>query len=363
MKISFRTDASLHIGNGHLVRCLNLARSLKELNVECIFICRNFKNVLFEIIRKENFKLILLPILDLESNEKIKLKNDSSCFHYHELKWEQDSEETIKALDGEQIDLLIIDHYEIDIKWEKKLRKYSKKIMVIDDLNNRKHDCDFFLNQNLGSNKIVYQNLLPPNCKQFHGPKFALLDPIYSSLKLINRLGRINRILIYFGGSNDSIKLTELAIEVFSDPELINIKLDIVINSNIDGLFKIEKIASKRGLIKIHHDLPNLARLMINADLAIGAGGSTTWERCCLGLPSIIVVNADNQKLSSDSMKLLGAAYVFYPSKNLKTRIKKAILKLKKNFDIYKNMSNQAISICDGNGAKRLSEIIIKSFI
>lgn len=364
MKIIFRTDASLQIGNGHLVRCLNLARSLKKLNVECIFICRNFKNKLFGTIRKESFKLILLPIVDLESNKQIKFKKKFSYFDFYKLNWQQDAEETIKALEEEQVDLLIIDHYEIDAKWEKKLRKYTKKIMAIDDLNNRSHDCDFFLNQNLGSKEIIYQNLLPSKCKQFHGPKFALLNPIYSStrLNLINRLGRINRTLIYFGGGNDSIKLTEMAIEIFSNPELINIKLDIVINSNIDGLFKIEKIASKRGLIKIHHDLPDLAKLMLNADLAIGAGGSTTWERCCMGLPSIIVVSADNQKLSSDNMSLLGAACVFYPNKTLKTQIKNAIIKLQKNFNIYKNMSNQALSICDGNGAKRLSEIILKDY-
>ena len=101
---------------------------------------------------------------------------------------------------------------------------------------------------------------------------------------------------------------------------------------------------------------------MINADLAIGAGGSTTWERCCLGLPSIIVVNADNQKLSSDNMSLLGAAYVFYPNKTLKTQIKNAIIRLQKNVNIYKKMSNQALSVCDGNGAKRLSEIISEDY-
>jgi UDP-2,4-diacetamido-2,4,6-trideoxy-beta-L-altropyranose hydrolase len=364
MKIIFRTDASLYIGNGHLVRCLNLARSLKKLNAECIFICRDFKNKLFENIRKENFKLILLPIVDSEINKKIKIKNESSYFDRHKLNWQHDAEETIEALDREQIDLLIIDHYEIDTKWEKKLRQYSKKIMVIDDLNNRNHDCDFFLNQNLGSSEILYQELLPSKCKQFHGPKFALLNPIYSlsKLKLINRLGKINRTLIYFGGSNDSIKLTEITIEIFSDPELINIKLDIVINSDIDGLFDIEKIASKRGLIEIHHDLPNLAKLMLNADLAIGAGGSTTWERCAMGLPSIIVVSAENQKLSSDNMSSLGAAYVFYPNKNLKTQIKNSIIKLQKNINIYKNMSNQALSICDGNGAERISEIILKDY-
>lgn len=181
---------------------------------------------------------------------------------------------------------------------KKKLRPNVKKIMVIDDLANRKHDCDLLLDQNLVSNfNKRYCNILPKYCSTFLGPRYALLQDMYKGMHLIAppRIGLPNRILVYFG-EIDKYNLTEMSISAFLKLNKDDIKLDIVISSKNPSIKKIIKLSKKNKNIKIETDLDSLAPLMLKADLAIGACGATSWERCSLGLPSIVITIAENQK-------------------------------------------------------------------
>ena len=365
MKIIFRTDSSSEIGAGHVMRCLTLAKILKKRGSDCKFVCRKLKGNFIKKIKKENFEVITL----YNQNQKKIVRNyDRSRSKY--LKWlnttlQNDAKQTIDALHLKKIDLLIVDHYSLDKSWEKKLRPYTSKIMVIDDLANRFHDCDFLLDQNLGSSKKRYKKLVPNKCKQFHGSKYVLINQIYASkkFKLKNRSGKINQILIYFGSGNDSLKFIKIALKVFCDPELLNINLDIVFNGSSSGFLDIKQIAKKRGKCRIHVDLPNLSKLILKADLAIGAAGSTTWERCLAGLPSILIISDTNQEIIAKFMKSVGAAFIFRPSSKLEKEFKNSVKLLINEPNTCLKMGRNAHKICDGYGSERVAEEIISNFI
>lgn len=358
--IFFRTDASNKIGKGHVTRCLKLASAMRMRGAECYFICRKHEGNLIKKIKQEKFKVYVLNNLKNIEKEKI---NNSNLVHSKWLgvDWKTDAKDTIMALGSNKADLIVVDHYALDSRWEQKLRPHTKKIMVIDDLNDRNHDCDFLLNQNLGSSGDLYKNLIPKDCYQFYGPNYALLDPVYQHArsKLKSRSRKISRILIYFGSGKDTIRLIEDILITLNEPKLLDLKIDIVIDDNIKNLSKIHKILKVKKNIKIHSSLSDLAVLMSNADIAIGAGGSTTWERCCLGLPTILVVSAINQKLIGESMHRAGAAVVLNKNKDLISKIKKAIFLFLDNRVLYSQMSKKAFSICDGKGINRVIKKLI----
>jgi UDP-2,4-diacetamido-2,4,6-trideoxy-beta-L-altropyranose hydrolase len=177
MNIFFRVDASSKIGSGHVMRCLNLANQLKKKGANCKFICRNLKDNLIEKIKKNNYEITALPAPKQYNKNLFSYKINSAYFNYLGVNWKDDAQQTINALKKEKIDWLIVDHYGIDRRWEKKLKSYVKKIMVIDDLSNRYHDCELLLNQNLIDNcSLRYQKLLPKYCTFLIGPKYALLN-------------------------------------------------------------------------------------------------------------------------------------------------------------------------------------------
>ena len=138
MNFIFRVDSSSQIGSGHIVRCLTLAKELKKRDYKCKFICRDHNNNLIKKIKKENFEVVTL----FNSN-KLRAVKRNNTKHSNYYSWigaslKEDVNQTIDVLKSEKVDWLVIDHYGIDYKWEKKIRPYVKKIMVIDDLANRK---------------------------------------------------------------------------------------------------------------------------------------------------------------------------------------------------------------------------------
>ncbi len=201
----------------------------------------------------------------------------------------------IQVVKDRDIDWLIIDHYAIDHNWEKRLRPFTKKIMVIDDLANRHHDCDLLLDQNYIHNEKRYDNLITPKTIKLLGPKYALLRKEFSeNIKYCTRQNEIKKVFVFFGAS-DQDNLTRLAINALTQSKLKYLLVDVVIGSSNQYHLEIEKELEKHPNIKLHIQVDNIAELMLKADLALGAGGASTWERMALGLPSIVITFADNQ--------------------------------------------------------------------
>jgi len=299
MTILFRTDASHVIGIGHVMRCLALASALRDRGALCRFICREHAGHLIGLIREQGFETLALPIQNDGHQSETRLDEPSSPHGaWLGADWKTDADATKTAIGDTGVDWLVVDHYALDARWEKALRPCCRKILVIDDLADRQHDCDLLLDQNLVANMANrYDGKMSDGCGSMLGPEYALLQPQYAKLHSSTppREGPVKRIMVYFGGA-DNLNLTGLAITSFLSLELEDIVLDVVINPGGPNSEIVREMVQGQPNISLHTSLPSLAPLMAKADLAIGGGGATSWERCCLGLPSLVITLAENQK-------------------------------------------------------------------
>ena len=248
----------------------------------------------------------LIPLLEI-NGELIKEPLDRICDNnemtYNELK------QTIKAI-PKNTDLLIVDSYALDEIWHKQLRPYTKKIMVIDDLADRQFDCDVLLNQNLGTQIEDYKDKVPNDCELLLSCDYALLRPEFSNLRekaLIKRKNtkEIKNILISMGGSDITNKTYDILQEVSDDLNIV-----IILGGLSPHNKMIKNYAKSKNNVKVLVDADNISGLMFDADLAIGAGGSTSWERCCLGLPTLLYVLAENQRKIAENLEQLDAVKI-----------------------------------------------------
>lgn len=276
------------------MRCLTLANELRRIGAECVFLCRDHLGNLVSALRQQGYVVNVLPI-GLE--DYIPQRNNTEQSDTLSITVEQDAGLSVDTLELWSPDWLIVDHYGIDIVWERMARGSARHLMVIDDLADRSHECDLLLDQNLVAIfETRYEGLVPANCQLLLGPPFALLQPQYAKLhrKIRERRGRVRRVLVYFGGA-DQNNLTGMVVKSFLELQPLDVKLYVVINSTNPHADEIRAMISARPSLTLYTDLPSLAPLMMEADLAFGAGGATTWERCCLGLPSIVITLAENQ--------------------------------------------------------------------
>jgi len=297
-KIIFRVDASLNIGTGHVMRCMNLATELQKSGCEIIFISRSLEGNLNSLISKNNFKVIGLPKFKTKKSSKY-FDSGNDCKNLLGVSQEQDAEDTIKVIDSKLTNWLIVDNYSIDETWGKLLRPYVQNIMVIDDLANRQHDCDLILDQNWFKNKERrYDDLIPKGSTKLLGPEYALLRSEFvkakKSIKI--RSKEIKRVFIFFGGS-DPLNLTSMTLKALSGSELAFLEVDIVIGSTNQNQKELKKLVALRTLTHLHIQVDNISEIMLKADFAIGAGGVNFWEQICLGIPSCVISFAENQRI------------------------------------------------------------------
>jgi UDP-2,4-diacetamido-2,4,6-trideoxy-beta-L-altropyranose hydrolase len=348
-----RADASVQIGAGHVMRCLTLADELRGRGAEAVFVCREFDGNLCGYIEEKGYIVHRLPVSAVqEQNIESGLKHAA----WLGTDWQTDArqvEEIIKDFNT-PTDWLVVDHYALDERWEGYLRPYVKKIMVIDDLADRPHDCDLLLDQNFYQNlENRYDGLVPFGCKKLLGPKYALLRPEFREARknLRKRDGHVRRIMIFFGGSdpsNETAKALE-AIRMLNRPD---IAVDVVVGSANPHKDKINELCAAMSNIAYHCQVENMAKLMADADLFIGGGGSTTWERCCLGLPGLIISTAINQNAIAVGCDQAGIGIHINKSKDISPhQIQIEIEKMFFNQTALLNVGKKAANIVDGNGA------------
>ena len=355
MLVMIRTDASQQIGSGHVFRCLTLAETLRESGVTIEFITRNHLGNLNNQIRNRGIKVNLLP--DSIVKSKITLEGYEQWLNVTQ---EEDAEETIRSLAGKKIDWLIIDHYALDYKWEDKLRPYTKKIMVIDDLANRSHDCDLLLDQNYIHDKYRYNQLTAPDTIKLLGPKYALLrkDFVGNLEKQPNHYHEINRVFLFFGGA-DPDDLTSTALQVLSQPKLKHLLVDVVIGSSNPHQAKLQNQIKKHSNVKLHIQVDNIAELMTKADIALGAGGSTTWERMAIGLPSIVVTIAENQIAFTKALDKEGYLKWLGNADQIdENTIYNALIDAIENPHQLLELSHKGKQLVDGRGVQRVSQLL-----
>src|SRR5690606_19758298 len=255
----------------------------------------------------KGYDLTLFPALS-GNKPAVNDQNSDNYALWLGVSWQEDARETQVALNQWKPDWLAVDHYALDQEWERALASTVSKIMVIDDLANRTHQCALLLDQNLGRCMSDYDNLLPRNCKRLIGPDFTLLRPEFARLRERSLKRRqhpeVKRILISLGGV-DRTNVTGQILDRFAESELPEcIELDIVMGAASPHLAEVRQQASQL-LFKttVSASVADMAERMMLADLSIGAVGSTSWERCCLGLPAILMVLAENQKSAAEALK------------------------------------------------------------
>lgn len=298
--ISFRTDASLDIGSGHVVRCLTLADALRDAGARCRFVCRAQPGDWIERIAARGHAVQALPAA---TDDFAPADREPAHAAWLGARWPDDAAQTLTALAGETSDWLVVDHYALDARWEAALRPAARRCLVIDDLADRPHDADLLLDQSVHADaERRYRRLVTGRCDLRLGPAHALLRPVFDTPPARPRDGRVQRVLAYFGG-NDQHHLAGQALQALARfPQL---QADLVLGA--DHPQRQALLAERVPNVQVHEFHPDLPAAMAAADLALGCCGMAAWERCAMGLPSLVCVNADNQRGDTAALQALGA--------------------------------------------------------
>lgn len=348
--IAIRVDSSHQIGIGHVMRCLTLAYKLRDNDIEVTFICKEFPGNSISFIKSNEFLVLTIPFV---ANSSINTRELGTS-------QEVDAKATIDLLDDigyKTVDCIVVDNYELDAKWHGVARQVTKKILIIDDLANREYDCDAIIDQTLGRSESEYRELVPAECQILTGTKFTLLREEFclneSDIRQHRKMrekGGVKHLLVMMGGTDPdnftSKILKEICLyKVFS-------KISVVLASNAPHLQAVQELSNINTSIDLIINSQNISKILLDNDVCIGAAGTSAWERCSLGLPSILFVLADNQKKIANELEISGAALTFSHLRcieDIKIELDKIVEK-----DKYLTMVNNCLKICDGQGVSRV---------
>lgn len=342
MNVVFRVDASSEIGTGHLMRCLTLADTLAGHGTAVHFLCRRLPGDLIDWVREtRGYEVTIVePAFDVSP--------DAAVF---------------QALG--RIDWLVIDHYGLDVCFETTCRADADKILVIDDLADRPHDCDILLDQNAYPDaKTRYADLLPATCARLLGPKYALLRPEFLQARLNpSENGPENkpqkRVLVSFGGS-DPANMTLRALQAINSLSEEKPEAEVIAGASNPHYAEIEAFVRTRPWITLSKSVNDMAARMSRATCCLGAGGTTALERMALGLPSVAVSIADNQLEVSQALDGLGAHWYLGPAESVtEVRLQQALQTLLLDADLRQAFACKGKALVDGFGAQRVANRLL----
>jgi UDP-2,4-diacetamido-2,4,6-trideoxy-beta-L-altropyranose hydrolase len=326
----FRCDASAPLGSGHVRRCLTLADALADVGWSCRFLTASSSLEVVPALKSGRHEIVVLE--NPEADRPVDLDKFADAFA-----------------------LFVVDHYGRGRDFDQSWRDLSERILVIDDLANREHDADILIDQTLGRTPADYETLVPSHCHLLLGPVYALLRPEFSASRWIaleRRASLATRRLFISVGGTDPLRLTQRVLAGLENTHLDG--ADIVVGPSDPGADRLEHEAYRTGTdIVVHIDPDDVSPIMVRADLAIGAVGVSAWERCCLGLPSLLIVVAANQTENADRLVECGAAELL---RDLGPEcIEAAFCRLLDDSARLRAMSLAAACICDGLGTQRVA--------
>lgn len=349
----FRVDATELIGGGHVMRCLTLADAIRERGAKTMFVCAAVSEPLEARLLDGGHALEKIPSpkgLERTGNDwhEPPLNRDTQ---------EQDAAASLEAL-RQPADWMVVDHYLFDSRWHSAARRSIDRVLVIDDLANRRLDCDLLLDETLGRTSEDYAPLIPRDATMLTGALYALLRPEFPLARrraLERRLSTtsIQTILVSLG-MTDINGATASVVE-----SLLRQKRDwtieVVLGECTESFAAIQALAAANAAIRIHVNTNRMAELIANADFAIGASGTSAWERCCLGLPSATMVLASNQALVADALIQAGAAIILPNA----SEAGEAVLQFLNDAERLSAMSTAAFAVTDGLGTARVVDCIL----
>jgi UDP-2,4-diacetamido-2,4,6-trideoxy-beta-L-altropyranose hydrolase len=333
--VVFRCDASPAIGGGHVTRCLGYAQAFAATGHRVVF-----------AISPET--ITCAPALGLSAHERLTLTAPEAPLA-----------DSLAAHGAGTADLLVLDLYGSGRYEEVAARMATRRLVVIDDMHDRAHNCDVLVNTSASATPAHYDALVPMGCRLLLGPDYAPLVPSFAALRAetLRRRetqGTVSRVLVSFG-LTDPVNATSLALDALRP--IARSRVDVIIGGQAPHLERVREAC--RGWATLHIDAADMARLMAKADLAIGAAGSTAWERCCLGLPSIAIAIVENQRGIATALAKAGAATVFDDPREVTVeRLRATIADLLADASSRRDMARAAATMCDGRGARRLVEAL-----
>lgn len=297
MRIAIRVDASDRMGTGHLMRCLTLADALHRNGAAVRFVSRSMPQHLAARIAAQGHQLRLFEG-----------QPDGHTDELAHAAWlggsqQQDAQASLAALADARWDAVVVDHYALDWRWQGALAALGARMAVIDDLADRRHACDVLLDQNYAGHGQRYAGLLPAGARLLAGPAYALLRPEFAHARgaAAGRSGALERVFLFFGGV-DQPNLTATALRAVQLLGGAPLAVDVVVGKDNPHQAEVAALCAAMPDCRLHLQVDNIAALMAASDLAIGAGGATTWERCCVGLASVVVTIAANQEPSVQAL-------------------------------------------------------------
>jgi UDP-2,4-diacetamido-2,4,6-trideoxy-beta-L-altropyranose hydrolase len=354
MKIIARLDADSIIGAGHLMRVLTLLNQLVEQSDyyphDVLIVSYSLSDSFKSLITHHGFRYHVINQVDNWSMD-------------------YDAQTTAELIGDDSIaDLVIVDHYELDKTWETQLTPYCHQLIVIDDLANREHHCTTLIDQTLGRKKDDYSDLVPSYCKLLLGTKYTMLRPEFQRLRITakqTQSNSIKNILIAFGATDpqgNSNKVVAWLAQLLKTKPQMNFHCTIMITSASPHLNNIKKTCDMYPWLSCTIDEKNVAELLLKTNLAIGASGSASWERCCLGVPTIAFQTADNQKMLLAELDKAGAiANLKELTEQSQDEFNQSLSRLIEDTNYYTDMRRNSFNVCDGTGANLICDHLLSN--
>lgn len=350
MLIVFRVDSGATVGSGHVMRCLVLAAELDRRGHKVLFLCRDLRNNIIDLIEMNRFEVRILSPSTSVSND-----DDESDF--------VSVREVLNTLKPSWI---VVDHYQLGERWERRVKEeYQSKILVLDDVPCRRHYCDVLLDQNyhaIGTDP--YKFLIPTTTVRLYGTGYALIkveNNIVEQDTKNERRGNVQRVLVYFGSVDSLGNTLKVLTALSSIQKSVDLSVDVIIgrmNESGDDIISYCKALTN---FTCHNTLPSLSGLMQNSDLMLSAGGSVIWERCRYGLPGIVVHCSENQRNSSELMHRDGVhVHLGHSLDVTASKWEIAIRNSMADVETNRLMSVRSLAVCDGNGANRVATQVLR---
>ncbi|WP_206707704.1 UDP-2,4-diacetamido-2,4,6-trideoxy-beta-L-altropyranose hydrolase [Koleobacter methoxysyntrophicus] len=343
-KIGFRVDAGPNIGFGHIMRCLSLAVEFRKQGYEVYFLSKMKDGIVK--IKESGFNVI-----QLNYKKTTDLKEG-----LYEL--QREAKEIIYAIKEYGLDLLFIDSYNVTEEYFLEIKPHVKKIGYIDDLNKFVYPVDILINGNIAAEYMDYKKYSEDEVMLL-GPKYNLLREEFRNLpdKVINE--EVKEIMITTGGSdpyNMSYKILKM---ILDDEELKDLTINVIIGNGFSNKEELRKIKEKNKNVILHENIKEISEIMLKSDIAISAGGSTLYELCACGTPTLAFIMADNQEFIVKKMDELGYLkslgwYYNLDDKKLLKLIKTFI----KDYSLRIKLKNKGRSLINAKGVVRIVELI-----
>ncbi|PYE32757.1 UDP-2,4-diacetamido-2,4,6-trideoxy-beta-L-altropyranose hydrolase [Idiomarina fontislapidosi] len=353
--VFFRADASLEIGSGHVMRCLALAVALEKKGIKIFFLSRPHEGNLISFVRDKGFSVVELGL------PKENTPTTNGYEQWLGASSRADAMESLELLaDIQGTVWMVTDHYGIGDSWEKAIRKRVDKVVSLDDLANRKHDCDVLIDSSFERKAADYEGLVAEGTRILTGTKYCLLRSEFGQTrqKAVQRTFELplNRILVTLGGV-DIHNITKLVISELDQSNIPdNTHLDVVIGPASPHADALQTRANQSRLrVDINQGVNNMAERLMLADLCIGAVGSSVWERCCLGCPSLVATIAANQAEGTRKLESSGVVVSFSPL--VPGELKRVVDAI--DVPTLKMLSVNGFSLVDGLGTERIVRVLL----